>query len=172
MQKKIFLLVMASLLLFSCSSSVDNTWSSNVNIDTNNEETNSDLTLTQPDRKMDLYWKITWIEWNEITILESDTSKDPTFNMTSEEKKKYMQSLDETARTELKEQINSSTLWEKKVIVPVWIPIIKKTATWPDSPSIEASIADFKVWQYVSVWMDTTIEDREVAEFVKIAFTQ
>ncbi|MDD3303189.1 MAG: hypothetical protein PHN31_06555 [Candidatus Gracilibacteria bacterium] len=172
MQKKIFLLVMASLLLFSCSSSVDNTGSSNVNIDTNNEETNSDLTLTQPDRKMDLYGKITGIEGNEITILESDTLKDPTFNMTSEEKKKYMQSLDETARTELKEQINSSTLGEKKVIVPVGIPIIKKTATGPDSPSIEASIADFKVGQYVSVWMDTTIEDREVAEFVKIAFTQ
>jgi hypothetical protein len=30
--------------------------------------------------------------------------------MTPEEKKKYMQSLDETARTALKEEINSATL--------------------------------------------------------------
>ena len=126
----------------------------------------------QPERKLDLYGKITWIEWNEITLLQVDTAKDPTFNMTATEKKKYMQSLEESARMALKEEINKATLWEVKLTVPVWIPIIKKTASWPEAPNIEGSIADFKVWQYISIWLNSEIKDQKIAEFVKIAFTQ
>jgi hypothetical protein len=83
-----------------------------------------------------------------------------------------MQSLDETARTALKEEINSATLWEVKLTIPVWIAMTKKTASWPDAPTLEASLADIKNWQYISVWLDLSVSDRKVAEFVKIAFTQ
>jgi hypothetical protein len=60
--------------------------------------------------------------------LQIDTSKDPTFNMTPTEKQKYMQALDEATRMALKEEINAATLGEVKVIIPVGIPMIQKTA--------------------------------------------
>lgn len=138
---------------------------------TANTDSTEDNTV-QPDRKMDIYWKITWIEWNEVTLLQVDTSKDPTFNMTPTQKKKYMQSMDEGARTALKEEINKATLWEIKLTVPVWIPMTKKEAQWPDAPVLEASLADLKAWQYISIWLNPEVADRKVAEFVKIAFTQ
>lgn len=126
----------------------------------------------QPERKMDIYGKITSIEWNEISLLQIDTSKDPTFNMSATDKKKYMQAMDESARMALKEEINSATLWEVKIIIPVGIPMIKKTAQWPDAPNVDASLADIKNWQYISVWLSPEVKDSKVSEFVKIAFTQ
>lgn len=179
MIKKLFLISIAIVLLASCSNSSKETETdktNNLKNDVNVEESVKDEQVTettaQPDRKMDVYGKITWIEWNEITLLQVDTSKDPTFDMTPTEKKKYMQSMDEAARTALKEEINKATLWEIKLTVPVWIPMTKKEAQWPDAPNLEASLADLKAWQYISVWLNTEVVDRKVAEFVKIAFTQ
>lgn len=172
----IFVLLL-SLNLASCSKQ-DTTIDDKTKTETNVENITTPTTTTQedntvqPDRKMDIYWKITWIEWNEVTLLQVDTSKDPTFNMTPTEKKKYMQSMDESARTALKEEINKATLWELKLTVPVWIPMTKKEAQWPDAPNLEASLADLKVWQYISIWLNPEVADRKVAEFVKIAFTQ
>lgn len=136
------------------------------------EVSNTPQESLQPERKVDIYGKIVSMEWNEITLLQVDTSKDPTFNMTPTQKKKYMQSMDESARMALKEEINKATLWEIKLIVPIGIEIMRKTASWPDAPNVEASIADFKVWQYISVWLNTEIKEQKVAEFVKISFTQ
>ncbi|EKD44464.1 MAG: hypothetical protein ACD_71C00127G0002 [uncultured bacterium (gcode 4)] len=166
--KKLFVpaMIIATLLLTSCGTT-------SVTTPENTSTTQTQDTLsTQPERKVDMYGKITSMEWNEITLLEVDTSKDPTFAMTSEEKKKYMQSMDEAARMALKEQINSATLWEKKVTIPVGIPMIKKTAQWPDAPNVEASLADLKNGQYISVWLSQEVPDTKIAEFVKIAFTQ
>ncbi|MDP2104285.1 MAG: hypothetical protein Q8K26_05175, partial [Candidatus Gracilibacteria bacterium] len=147
--KKLFVpaMIIATLLLTSCGTT-------SVTTPENTSTTQTQDTLsTQPERKVDMYGKITSMEGNEITLLEVDTSKDPTFAMTSEEKKKYMQSMDEAARMVLKEQINSATLGEKKVTIPVGIPMIKKTAQGPDAPNVEASLADLKNGQYISVWL-------------------
>lgn len=161
MKNIIFILVLAIGLLTSCAS---DTTTNNSNLTTS--------VLTQPERKMDIYGKVVSQEWNEITLLQVDTSKDPTFNMTPEEKKKYMTSLDEAARIALKEEINSATLWELKIIIPVWIPMIKKSAQWTDAPTLEASLADIKVWGYLSIWLNQDITDKKIADFVKIAFVQ
>jgi len=161
--KSIFLLVLWLFLIVSCS-----TW---WEIQTSVIQ-EGNLNIVQPDRKTDIYGKISSMEWNEITLLQVDTSKDPTFSMTSEEKQKYMRSLDESARTTLKEEINNSTMWEVKLTIPVWIPMTKKETSWPDSPTIEASIADLKVWQFISIWLNNQVNDQKIAEFVKIAFTQ
>ncbi len=165
-----------SLTLVSCSkqdTTTDDKTKTETNVENNTANTVSSQDNTvQPDRKMDMYGKITWIEWNEVTLLQVDTSKDPTFDMTPTQKKKYMQSMDEQARTALKEEINKATLWELKLTVPVWIPMTKKEAQWPDAPNLEASLADLKVWQYISIWVNPEVTDRKVAEFVKIAFTQ
>lgn len=168
--KKILLpfFIMTTLFLASCTNTET---TDKTNISSENKQ-NQDISSAQPERKVDIYWKITSIEWNEVTILQVDTSKDPTFNMTPTEKKKYMQSMDESARMALKEQINSATLWEVKVTIPVGIPMTKKTAQWPDAPNIEASLADLKNWQYLSIWINSEIVDTKIAEFVKIAFTQ
>lgn len=91
------------------------------------ETATTSVTVT-PERKADLYGKIVSLDGNEATILLVDTSKDPTFSMTSEEKKKYMQSLDEAARMALKQEINSATLGETKVTLPVGIPMTMKSA--------------------------------------------
>lgn len=156
-------LIITTLLLTSCGTTTPEA--------TNTTETTSSVSV-QPERKVDIYGKITSIEWNEVTLLQVDTSKDPTFNMSPTEKKKYMMAMDESARMALKEQINSATLWEVKVTIPVGIPMIKKTAQWPDAPNVEASLADIKNGQYISVWLSPEAKDNKISEFVKIAFTQ
>ncbi len=161
--KNIFLVVLLTISLASCTTSQETT-------NTTNNTTSQ--VATQPERKMDIYGKVTAIEWNEITLSQVDTSKDPTFNMSPEEKKKYMTSLDEAARMALKEEINSAILWEVKLTVPVWIGMTKKEAQWTDAPIVEASLADLKVGWYISVWLDTSVSDRKVAEFVKVSFVQ
>lgn len=131
-----------------------------------------DTISVQPESKVDIYGKITSIEWNEVNLLQIDTSKDPTFNMTPTEKQKYMQALDEATRMALKEEINAATLGEVKVIIPVGIPMIQKTAQWPDAPNTEASLADLSNGKYISIWLSKEVPDQKIAEFVKIAFSQ
>ena len=92
--------------------------------------------------------------------------------MTPTDKKKYMMAMDEAARMALKEQINSATLWEVRVTIPVGIPMVKKTAQWPDAQNAEASLADIKNGQYLSIWLSPEAKDNKISEFVKIAFTQ
>lgn len=167
MKKILFLAILSVIFLSSCTTSKTETTTTN-----NDTQLTTTTTSVQPDRKLDIYWKVISMEWNEITLLQVDTSKDPTFNMTPDEKKKYMQSLDDATRTALKEEINSSTLWEIKVTIPVWIAMTKKEAQWTDAPTIDASLADVKVWWYISIWLNPEVTDKKVAEFVKIAFVQ
>jgi len=121
----------------------------------------------QPDYKSDLYWKIKSIEWNIFTITEIDRSKDPTIDMTPEEKRKYMQSLSEADRMALKEQIQSATLWDVKVMIPVWIPMVKKELVWGERVDLEATLADLKPNDIVNIWYDKDQTDRKIAIFVK-----
>lgn len=162
------MVLITSILLVSCTDSNTNTQNT---VPTTTTKTVSTLPI-QPEKKVDIYGKILSMEWNEISVMQVDTSKDPTFNMTPEAKKKYMQAMDEGARTALKEQINTATLGEVKLTIPVGIPMIRKTAQWPDAPNTEASLADLKSWQYISVWLSSEVKDQKIAEFVKIAYTQ
>ncbi|MDD5769990.1 MAG: hypothetical protein PHE25_03405 [Candidatus Gracilibacteria bacterium] len=164
MKKTIFLAILAVSLLNSCSSNTDTTTTLTTNTTT--------IISSQPDRKIDIYGKVISMEGNEITLLEVDTSKDPTFNMTPEEKKKYMTSLDEATRMALKAEINSATLGEIKLTIPVGIAMTKKTAQGTDAPLVEASLADVKIGGYLSVWLNQEITDKKIADFVKIAFIQ
>ncbi|MBP9779494.1 hypothetical protein KBD33_02615 [Candidatus Gracilibacteria bacterium] len=161
-------LLTCSVFLVSCSNVSTGT---NTTPSTNTTNTTDSLPV-QPDRKVDIYGKVVSLEGNEVRILQVDTSKDPTFNMTPSEKQKYMQSMDESARMALKEQINNATLGEAQVLIPVGIPMIKKTAQGPDAPNVEASLADLKVGQFLSVWLSADGTESKRAEFVKIAFTQ
>lgn len=125
----------------------------------------------QPERSAEIYGKIKSVVGNEVTITKSDTSLDPTINMTPEDKRAYMQGLDEAERTKLKEDLLNASLGDVKVVMNVGIPMVKKTAQGPTAPTVDASLADLKVGGVISVWLDNTVTERNVAEFVKITFT-
>lgn len=127
---------------------------------------------TQPERKAEIFGKIKSIVGNEVVISKSDLSVDPTANMSTEEKKAYMQSLSEADRTKLKEDILSATLGDVKVLINIGIPMTKKTEQGPDAPTFDASLADLRIGGAVSVWLDNNQTDKSIAEFVKISFTK
>lgn len=169
--KKLFLSFIFLILLSSC-------WTDETNqnidiavdktsIEVTKQDRNQEIISLQPDYKAELYWKIKSLEGNIFTISEIDTSKDPTIEMTQEEKQLYMQWLDEADRTALKDQIQSAVLWDVKVMIPVWIPMIKKELVWEDKVDLEASLEDLKSWDIVSIWYDENINDRKVAKYVK-----
>jgi len=128
--------------------------------------------LAQPERKAEIYGKIKAIVGNEVTITKSDPSVDPTINMTSIEKRAYMQKLDEAERIKLKEEILNATLGDVKVLINIGIPMVKKTSQGPDAETVDGSLADLKIGGVVSVWLDNNVADKNVAEFVKIAFVK
>ena len=125
----------------------------------------------QPDRKMDLYGKIISNEGNEFTIQVVDTTKDPTFNMSPEEKKAYMQKLSQEDRIALKDQIRNAILWNEKVLIPVWTPIVVKLEQGPDGKEKLWSLADLTPGSYVTIWLNPDVKDRKVAEYVKRSYT-
>jgi hypothetical protein len=78
-----------------------------------------------------------------------------------------MQSLPEADRIALKEQIQSSILWDVKVMIPVWIPMVKKELVWEEKKDLEATLEDLKSWDIISIWYNKDITDRKVAMYVK-----
>ncbi len=167
---KIALFILLSIFLVSCGVT-ENTKTTENNkttwaVQTTQNRTEEILSM-QPDYKSDLYWKIKAIEWNIFTITEVDRSKDPTADMAPKEKRAYMQSLSQEQRMALKEKIQSATLWDVKVMIPVWIPMLKKELVWEDRVDMEASLADLAVNDYVTIWYDKEQENRKIAIFVK-----
>jgi len=160
------------VLLASCGAEVENI-SSNKNITpvsnvvVNKEDRNEEIVNLQPEYKAELYGKVKSIEWNMFTISEIDTSKDPTVNMEQAEKRAYMQALSEADRMALKEMIANSIIWDVKVMIPVWIPMIKKELLWEEKMDIEATLADLKSGDIISIWYDKEITDRKIAIYVK-----
>ena len=112
------------------------------------------------------------MEGNEFTLLEVDTSKDPTFGMAPEDKKAYMMKLSQDQRKALKDEIRSATLWNVKITIPVWIPILVKTASGPEAKEKMWSLADMTKGSYISVWYNPDVTDRKIAEYVKKSFTK
>jgi len=159
----IFFLLVVSLSLFWCVSDTSKISETNNSVET---------TLIQPERKLDIYWKIVSVEWNEFSILEVDTTKDPTFGMEQIEKRAYMATLSEDQRMAMKERIKSATLWEVKVIIPIGIPISIKTTQGIDATIKLWSLEDMTVWSYVSIRYNTVMIDKKVAEYVKKSFTK
>jgi hypothetical protein len=127
-----------------------------------------DVSSLKPDRKNDIYGNVIRLDGNIVTVAKSDPTVDPTFGMSSEDKRKYMQSLGEEERTALKEKIRAAVIGEVRVLVPVGIPMTKKQGEGPDAPEVEATLSDIAVGSALSVWLDQGVSDRDVAEFVRI----
>jgi hypothetical protein len=142
---------------------------------TNSPEEISESTKTEsvlpekPERKAEVYGKVIKMEGNLVTIAQIDTSADPTADMTTAEKQAYKQSLSEEERMALNASIQGAVLGEVTVLIPVGIPMTKKTQAGPEAPEIEGTLADIANGSLLSVWIDTDVTDRKVAEFVKIS---
>ncbi len=168
---KTMIIIAGALVLAIGGYFIGNSLKSDKSTKTNNSSIESSVS-SQPERKAEIYGKIKSIVGNEITITKSDPTVDPTIDMTSDEKRKYMQSLDEAERMKIKEDILNATLGDVKVLVNIGIPMTKKTAQGPDAPTVDGSLADLKVGGVISVWLDNTQTDKNVAEFIKITFTK
>ncbi len=173
--KKIILSIFLVLLLTSCWTETNtpdniqvNTWENMNKFVDRNEE----MISLQPNYKNELYWKIKQIEWNMFTISEIDTSKDPTLEMEQDEKKAYMATLSDADKQALKSQVASAFLWDVKIMIPVWIPMIKKELVWEEKQDLEATLADLKTWNIISIWYNEEITDRKVAKYVKRSMTR
>ena len=123
----------------------------------------------KPERKAEVYGKVIKTEGNLVTVAEIDLSADPTADMTTEEKRAYKQSLSEEERMALNESIQGATLGEVSVLIPVGIPMIKKSDAGPDAPEVEATLADVAIGSTLSVWLNSEVADKKVAEFVKVS---
>ncbi len=167
--KKIVIVWASVLLLASCGTNVDNTSTveNNTTSVVNTVDRNEEILSLKPEYKAELYGKIKSVEGNVFTISEIDTSKDPTANMEMAEKKAYMMSLSDADRMALKDMIANSVIWDVKVMIPVWIPMIKKELVWEDKLDVEATLADLKTWDIVSIWYNTDVTDRKIAKYVK-----
>ena len=170
--KKIIIAGASVLLLASCGAEVENIESNttvipSVNVEVNAEDRNAEIIALKPEYKAELYGKVKSIEGNMFTISEIDTSKDPTLGMESTEKKAYMATLSDADKMALKEMIANSVVWDVKVMIPVWIPMIKKELSWEDKIDVEATLEDLKTWDIVSLWYNEEITDRKIAKYVK-----
>jgi len=165
---KTILAIVAIVILGIGSYYVGTVLNSGKKVGSNDAETGT--AAVQPERKPEIYGKIKSIVGNEVVITKTDSSVDPTANMSQSEKQKYMQSLDEAERLKLKETILNATLGDVKVVMTVGMPMSKKVAQGPEAETVAGSLADLKVGGVVSVWLDASKTDRNVAEFVKIAF--
>lgn len=169
--KKIITLAFVIALISSCGTSTETITTNDTTNTSSNVETNvnrnEQIINLQPEYKAELYGKVKTMEWNIFTITQIDTSKDPTIEMDQAEKQAYMQSLSDADRTALKDQIVSAYLDDVKVMIPVWIPMIKKELVWEDKQDLEATLADLQVGDIVSVWYNEEITDRKVAKYVK-----
>ncbi len=171
--KKIILSIFLLLLLTSCWTETNTSENIQINSWINeNIDRNQEMISLQPNYKNELYWKIKQIEWNMFTISQIDTSKDPTLEMERKEKQAYMQSLSDADKQALKEQIQGAIIWDVKIMIPVWIPMIKKELIWEEKQDLEATLADLKTWDIISIWYNKEITDRKVAKYVKRSMTR
>jgi len=63
-------------------------------------------------------------------------------------------------RDQMNELMRANSLGDVKVLIPVGIPMYTRGA--------EASLADLKVESNITIWLDQTITDRKIAEFVTL----
>lgn len=170
--KKIIIAWASVLLLASCGTEIENSSTNTTVIPATNiaisvEDRNAEINSLKPEYKAELYGKVKSIEGNMFTISEIDTSKDPTIGMEPTEKKAYMMSLSDADRMALKDMITNSIIWDVKVMIPVWIPMIKKELSWEEKLDVEATLEDLKTGDIVSIWYNEEIIDRKIAKYVK-----
>lgn len=78
--------------------------------------------------------------------------------------------IDDGAREQILERMKSMAEGEEKVLIPVGIRMLKPDSSEAGSKPnmVEATLEDVEVDSMVQIWLDDSVTDRKVAEFVLI----
>jgi len=149
----------------------------------------------QPEREANLRGVVTALVGNEVTILELGIGRGQAVanteegNKSEEDRVSFALSgaaptpaggpglgmgagrgLDaETDRAAMIENLKAMTTGETKIIIPVGIRMLKfNTDNQGAREPVEASLTDIKTDSTLTLWLDQSVTDRQVAEFVLI----
>lgn len=76
-----------------------------------------------------------------------------------------------TSRADMLERIKAMSSGEEKIIIPVGIKMLKPNTESGSNNStkmVEATLADITADKMLTIWLDTSVTDKKVAEFVLI----
>jgi len=74
-----------------------------------------------------------------------------------------------TARAQMLEQLKALSTGEEKIIIPVGIKMLKSStsaASTGKPEMIEATLSDLTADKMITIWLNTAVTDKKVAEFV------
>lgn len=72
------------------------------------------------------------------------------------------------SRAQMLEKLKAMSTGEEKIIIPVGIKMLKGETTNKKRTMVEATLADITADKSITVWLNSTITDKKVAEFVLI----
>lgn len=191
MNKKIIFLVFSFLILISLSAcSSGNTANTTANVNTS-DSANRRPDFGQPERQADIRGIVKSIVGNEVTILEIEmgsgrgqasstegTINRPTVSLTGETSGPPAGGRGmgmgggpdsaNTDRSEMLARLKEMSTGEVKVTIPVGIRMLKSSSNNNQREMLEANLSDISADKNLMIWLDPSISDRKVAEFVLI----
>jgi len=77
---------------------------------------------------------------------------------------------DSTTRTQILEKLKEMSTGEEKIIIPIGIKMLKSSADSQNGnrEMIEATLSDLMADKMISIWLNSVVTDKKVAEFVLI----
>jgi hypothetical protein len=76
--------------------------------------------------------------------------------------------VSETDRAEMLKKLKEMSTGEEKVVIPVGIKMLKSSSSNGKREMVEATLADLAADKNITIWMNKSVTDRKVAEFVLI----
>lgn len=74
----------------------------------------------------------------------------------------------ETSRAEMLKKLKEMSTGEEKVIIPVGIKMLKASDTKGKREMVEASLSDLAADKSITIWLNKSVTDKKVAEFVLV----
>ncbi|MBN2885014.1 hypothetical protein JXE04_03760 [Patescibacteria group bacterium] len=185
------MVIFLSLGFSACSTSKQNT--NNANVASNNVTTDRRPDFGQPERLPDVRGIVKSVSGNEATILEVEASRG-TASSTQTTTEKAATSLtgemaiptgsgqgggfmggggrlaDDSSRSDMLERLKEMSTGESKILIPVGIRMLKADTSSDDGKRemLEANLSDVTADKTLTIWLDQSITDKKVAEFVLI----
>jgi len=160
------------------------------------QDLNKDITQNkrpdfgQPKRKPEIMGIVKSIIGNEVTILKTsgpnrnkkttenteDTKQAPSVSLGANSGKTRgmggmgggSKGMDADSQAEIIKRMKNMSTGEEKLIIPVGIQMLKPDTVNEKIEMLEANLGDIKSDTLISVWLNQTITDRNIAEFVLV----
>jgi hypothetical protein len=75
---------------------------------------------------------------------------------------------DENSRATMLAELKKISTGEEKVIIPVGIKMLKSSANGTKREMVEANLSDITNDKMITIWLNQSVTDKKVAEFVLI----